>query len=261
MVHEENSLAREANHHTPAAMPVPDASAALVVPMPVERLPLYRWRPGTRLLNVGSRDGTTFDGDVERAERATFRRPIDAALLGGLRAKLGLDGIACTWSESLAFPAGLAAARAAGGALVVATSGRGDAALLADLLPVVDAWLLMVDRTPGPLAADLLRRGRHVEVLCGLDGNGLPDLPWDRAAAVHLTSRRTAADDLDTWCAEVRATWIAPVALHDHHHPHSDCACGERLVWRHGSRSRCDALDLASGRCRACGAASGIITG
>lgn len=239
-----------------------DASAALVLPVPVERLPLYRWHPGRHLLNVGSRDGTAFDGDVERGERATFRRPVDAALLGGLRAKLDLAGVACTWSESLAFPAGLAAARAAGGALVVATSGRGDAARLDDLLPAVDAWLLVVDRAPGPLAAAILAHGRHVEVLYGLDGGPLPDLPWERAAAVHLTARRAAAaDELDTWCAAVRADWTLPVALHDHHHPHSDCACGERLVWRHGSRSRADALDTASGRCRACGAASGIVTG
>lgn len=244
------------------AMQAYDGSAALVVPIPVERLPLYRWRPGTRLLNVGSRDGTAFDGAVERAEAATFHRPVDAALLAGLRAKLGLAGIACTWSESLAFPAGLAAARAAGGHLVVATAGHGEAALLADLLPAVDAWLLVTGRHPGPLAAAILAGGRHVEVLVGLDGDRLPDLDWSRPAAVHLTGHRAAAaDDLDAWCAAVRAAWPHAAALHDDHHPHSDCLCGERLVWRHGSRSRCDALDPASGRCRACGRPAGFVTG
>lgn len=241
-----------------------DGTAAQVLPVPVERLPLFYWRPGARLLFVGSRDGTTFADDLAASEATTFRRPVSAGLLAQLHAKSGTAGVVCAWSESLRFPLGVAAARAAGGALVVCSGGRGDAGLLAELLPVVDAWLLVTDAEPGPLAPAILAGGRHVEVVLGLDGRAPPALAWGRAAAVHLTAHRAAeAEALDGWCAAVRAAWGEPaVPLHDLHHPHSDCPCGERLVWRSGSRSRLDALDPAAAACRACGrSVRGVFSG
>jgi hypothetical protein len=232
-----------------------DGTAAQVLPVPVERLPLFYWRPGARLLYVGSRDGTTFDGDLAASEASTFRRPVHAGLLVQLHAKSGTAGVVCAWSESLRFPQGVAAARGTDGALVVCSGGRGDAGLLAELLPVVDAWVLLTDAEPGPLAPAILAGGRHIEVVLGLDGRAPPALAWRRAAAVHLTARRAAeAEALDGWCAAVRAAWPEPaVPLHDLHHPHSDCPCGERLVWRSGARSRLDALDPATAACRVCG--------
>jgi hypothetical protein len=232
-----------------------DLQAALAAPVAVERLPLYHWRPATRLLAVGSRDGASFAGDPRAAERNTFRRPLSLSMLRDLHAKLGCAGFAAVWSDALRHPRGLALLieAAAGAPLVVCTPGR--AAVPDELLASVAAWVVLVDAEPGPAVARLLAHGRHVEVLVGLDGRALPALDWSRAAAVHLVARRPAeAERLDAWCADVRATWTAPVPLYDHHHQHSDCACGERLVWRHNGRIRTDALVAASGTCRACGA-------
>ena len=239
-------------------MPDPDYDdlhAALVAPVAVERLPLYYWRPGTRLLAVGSRDGVSFAGDPVAAERNTFRRPLSAAMLTELQGKLGCAGFAAVWSDALQHPRGLAllAEVAGAGPLVVCTPGRApiDPALFAQ----VAAWVLLVDAEPGPAVAEILAHGRHVEVLIGLDDRPLPDLPWAQAAAVHLVARRPAeAERLDEWCAAVRATWTAPVALHDPHHQHSDCVCGERLIWRHNGRFRYDAFDPLRGACTHCGA-------
>ena len=184
-------------------MPDPDYDdlhAALVAPVAVERLPLYAWRPSTRLLAVGSRDGVSFAGDPALAERNTFRRPLSAALLTELQSKLGCAGIAAVWSDALQHPRGLALLAEVAGAspLVVCTPGRApvDPALFA----TVAAWVLLVDAEPGPAAAEILARGRHVEVLIGLDGRPLPDLPWAQAAAVHLAARRPAeAERLDAF--------------------------------------------------------------
>jgi hypothetical protein len=240
-------------NHQPPTTGMDDGHVALLAPVAVERLPLYRWRPGTRLLAVGSRDGASFAGDPEAAERNTFRRPFDAALLTSLRTKLDCAGYAVMWSDPLRHPRGLATVLEAAGEapVVVCTPGRG--AVTAELLARVDAWVLLADAQPGPAVAEILAGGRHVEVLAGLDGRPLPALEWARAAAMHLVARRPAeADQLDGWCAVVRGAWTARVPLHDHHHQHSDCACGERLVWRHNGRSRLDGL--VDGRCQRCGA-------
>ena len=247
-----------------------DGTAATVVPQNIEKLPLFHWRPGARLLAVGSRDGADFAGDLH-TDRTTFRRAVAHDLLVEAQAKQRLDGIVATWSESLAHPLGMATLRAARrGALVVATpgtssgTGSDNGALLADLLPEVDAWLLLCTATPGPLAERIIAGGRHVEVLLGLaEGAAVPELPWDRVSAVHLCATRPAeADNLDAWCVTARAALAAvvpaTVRIYDPHHPHTDCSgCGERLVWRHSGRSRIDGI--TAGACARCGAPSPLV--
>lgn len=240
------------------------ARAATVVPQNVEKLPLFHWRPGARLLTVGSRDGADFAGDPQ-ADRNTFQREVTSEFLTESRTKLHVDGLAATWSASLDEPAGidtLLAAAEEGYPLVIATPGIGDAALLDRLLPRVDAWLLLITADEKSLDRRILAEGRHVEVLVGLaEGAALPRLPWEQAAAIHLCAVRTAeADRIDTWCSEARPRLPAASSVYDHHHPHTDCrSCGERVVWRHGGRSRVDA-ETRDGLvvCRACGTASTV---
>ena len=225
-------------------------TAATVAPIPVERMPLYHWKPGTRLLAVGSRDGAGFAPDAA-ADARTFLRPVDAPLLRTTGAKLGCQGVLAWWNASALVPGGLDLLAEVGGPLVIATCGYGDD--LGRWLDRAEAWLLLTTATPGPWDARILAEGRHVEVLVGLeDGAALPDLPWERAAAIHLAARRAAeADRLDAWCAQARERLAGAVPVYDHHHQHLDCACGERLMWRHAGRSRADALE--GGACRACG--------
>ena len=236
--------------------------AATIIPQNVEKLPLYHWRPGARLLAVGSRDGADFSGDPT-ADRNTFRRPVTAGVLREALAKLHLDGIALTWSASLREAAGVAAVGAAEpSALVVVTPGVGDHELLDGLLPQVDAWVVLATVEPQPLTARIIAEGRHVEVLIGLVDGRVPTLPWEQVAAAHLCAVRPAeADLLDAWAVEARAALPAELAVYDQHHQHSECrTCRERIVWRHSGRSRIDA-DLDADRrlvCRACGTVSPI---
>jgi hypothetical protein len=237
-------------------------TAATIVPTNIEKLPLYHWRPGARLLAVGSRDGADFAGDP-LADRNTFQRPVTAALLTEAIAKQRLDGVAATWSASLADAVRIEALQAVRpAALVIASPGVGDAALLERLLPVVDAWVLLVTGTERQLDRRILEQGRHVEVLLGLDAAvQVPELPWSRAAAVHLCAVRPAeADALDSWCEPVRERLLSQVAVYDHHHPHTDCrGCGERLVWRHSGRSRIDApVQAGLVVCGVCARPSGV---
>jgi len=233
-----------------------DGSAAQVVPQAVERLPLYHWRPGARLLSVGSRDGAAFAADWRAAEERTFHRALTRDTLRAAADKLGVAGFAATWAESLRYPRGLDALFAAAGGqpVIIASAGRGDPGLVAQLIPRVDAWLLLVAGEPGAQIAPILAAARHVEIVLGLDGTPPPDLPWTRAAAVHLAPLRAAADPLArrAWYADAR-TRLAGVAVYDEDTQHSDCACGARLVWRSGGASRRDALGV-DGRCTACGA-------
>ncbi len=235
------------------------AHAATIIPTNVEKLPLYHWRPGARLLSVGSRDGAHFHGD-RTADANTYLRQVVPEQLREASGKLRLDGMVATWAGSLHEAAGIDAILAAAPAhLVIATPGIGDAAVLQRLLPVVDAWLLLAPADPGPLATTILEQGRHVEVLVGLSGGAVPELPWQLAGAVHLVAERPAeADRLETWISDARPRFSAGLAVYDHHHVHTDCACGERLVWRAGGRSRLDAHDPATNRCRACGRPSVI---
>lgn len=234
-----------------------DGTAVTIIPHNVEKIPLFHWRPGARLLAVGSRDGAHFSGDIQ-ADRSTYRRPLSVEVLREAQAKQRLDGILACWSASLEYPHGMRALLSArSGALVVASPGIGDPELLEHLLPLVDAWLLLCPVVPGPLAKRILSAGRHVEVLVGLVDDRLPELAWEQASAVHLCAVRSAeAERLDQWCLAARMALPAAVPVYDHHHPHTDCTgCGERIVWRHGGRSRIDGLDPA-GKCLKCGTLS-----
>jgi hypothetical protein len=237
-------------------MSLSPATAVTVVPQNIEKLPLYHWRPGARLLAVGSRDGASFAGDPQ-ADRNTFQRPLSVELLRTAVAKQRLDGLALSWAATLQQPAGVAVALAAEpAALVVATPAIGDPELLERLLPVVDAWLLLVTSVdPAPLAARILAAGRHVEVVIGLVDERVPAHDWSRAAALHLCARRPAeADNLDAWALAARAQLPATAFVYDDHHQHTACpACGERLIWRHSGRSRIDAQRVPGGlACNGC---------
>lgn len=235
--------------------------AAQAVPQNVEKLPLHHWRPGARALVVGARDGIAFDG-VD--ERGSFTRPLTPALIAEAARKARVDAIAAWWSESLRDGARLAALAEVAATvrlpLIVGSSGHGDADALERALSGAAAWVLFATTRHGPHAAAILAGATHVEVVLGLDEEPIPALGYARAACVHLLPRRAAAapEDLERWRARARASLPSGIAIHDDHAPHSDCACGARLVWRAGGRSRLDALDPATGRCRTCGRPSGI---
>jgi predicted RNA-binding Zn-ribbon protein involved in translation (DUF1610 family) len=97
-----------------------------------------------------------------------------------------------------------------------------------------------------------------VEVLLGLDESGsLPDLPMERAVAIHLVPRRPALAVgalLDDLCDHAIDALPGGPAIYDHRRQHSVCeSCGETLIWRSGGRSRPDALDSNTGACANCG--------
>jgi hypothetical protein len=241
-----------------------DGTAAQMVPQAVEKLPLFRWRPGARLLVIGSRDGAAFDHDLASAEGRSFRRPLDAVLVAAAQAHSRCDGLALAWSSTLAFPLAVEAClQACRGALVVCSNGHGDAGLLERLLPLADAWQLAVGSTPGPLVQRILDAGRHVEVLAGWSdpADPLPPLDLARASAVHLVPRSSALgseEPMRAAYAVARSAFAGP--LYDEAHQRDECACGETLVWRTSGRSRLDTL-TAEARCRACGRVHPFILG
>lgn len=232
-----------------------DGSAVQVVPLPIERVPLFHWRPASRVLVVGSRDGACFDPDWQAAEARTFRRPLDAALVNAALTRGGCTATVAAWSESLRFVQGLGLLRALGAPLIVATSGRGSRAVVDELLPEVAAWLVLVHRDPGEHVPAILAAARHVEIQLALDADVIvPALPWDRVSAVHLVPRRPADDPTArrAWYAAARAQLPASVTVYDEDQLHSECPCGARLIWRSGGASRRDALSDA-GTCSSCG--------
>ncbi len=234
-----------------------DGSAAQLVPQAVEKLPLHRFRPGTRLLVVGSRDGASFAHDLDAAEGRSFRRPLDPALVAAGQVRSGASGLALAWSSTLAFPLAVATClQACRGTLVVCSNGYGESALLDRLLPLADAWLLVAGPRPGPLAGRILAAGRHVEVLAGWADAAAPLPPLDlaKARAVHLaplTSAHGSEEPMRTAFTAARAR-LPDLPLYDEAHQRDDCACGEVLVWRSGGRSRRDALTTEA-TCRGCG--------
>ncbi len=241
-----------------------DGSAAQLVPQAVEKLPLLRWRPGARLLVVGSRDSASFAHDLAAAEGRSFRRPLDAALVAAAQARSGTIGLALAWSSTLAFPQAVEICLlACRGALVVCANGHGDGDLLERLLPLADAWQLAAGPQPGPLAQRILDAGRHVEVLAGWSDAAAPLPPLDlaRASAVHLVPLSAALaseEPMRMALAAARCAWTGP--LYDEAHQRDDCPCGEVLVWRSQGRSRLDAL-TPEARCRCCGRAHGFDLG
>lgn len=244
----------------PADLPVNpyDGTAAQLVPLPVEKLPLFRWRPGARLLVVGSRDGATAEPDLARAEGTSFRRTLSPEMVAAALDKSGAGGICLAWSTTLLFPQAVAIClQARCGAIVACTSGHGDPALLDALLPVVDAWQLVLGPSPGPLAGRILAGSAHVEVLAlWRDPAGpLPPIDLGRARAVHLAPLDQAHAEESRMLAAhgaARDRLPADVPLYDEAHRRDDCPCGATLVWRAAGRSRIDAL-APDGRCSACG--------
>jgi hypothetical protein len=239
-----------------------DGTAAQIVPTNVEKLPLFHWRPGARLLQIGSRDGASFDDDLDRAEARTFRRTLDPSVIEEAVAKTKVVGCCAAWSAPLHYPVGMELLSARQGALVVTTPGYGQAAVLERLLERVDAWLLLIGEHLGPLAQTILERANHVEILLGLAGDRFPHCAFERAKAIHLTTQRTGAvaeQDRQQWFATARARLPENIPIYDQQATHSDCrSCGSRLVWRSGGRSRLENLDPASASCRSCGAAAGF---
>lgn len=219
--------------------------AAQVVPQNVEKLPLYHWRPGSRVLMVGSREGARFDADERAADAGAYLRNVPVDLLQEAQRQSHTDGVCANWGGSLVEPTRLSALiNASCGAVVVITSGWGDADACRKCLGQVDAWLLLVDDRPGPLCETIIAQGRHVEVLW--DVTSAWTLPLDGVAAVHVLPRGTA----DRYQA-ARSRVPASMPVYDDRHQHSLCDCGATLIWRHAGRSRVDALDR--GRCRDCG--------
>jgi len=237
-----------------------DGSAVQVVPLPVERIPVFHWRPGSRALVVGSRDGAVYDADWLAAEERTFRRPVDAALLATAAERGRCTAVTAAWSESLRFPQGLDLLRSMNLPMIVTTAGRGDPEVVAHLLTQVTAWLVLVHRQPGEHVRTICDRGAHVEVQLALDDDIIvPDLPWSQVKAVHLVPRRPADDPTARreWYNEARAALPRGLPIYDEDHPHSDCACGARLMWRSGGASRRDGLGV-DGRCTECGKIAGF---
>lgn len=243
-----------------------DGTAVQLVPQNVEKLPLFHWRPGARLLSLGSRDGVAFDGALDPAEARTFRRELSVELIAQSHRALGTDGLVTTWSESLRYPRSLDLVLATGiQPLVVGTAGHGPATQLDRLLAEAAAWLLFVGPRSAPHAARILAAGRHVEVVLGLADAAveLPALPWDAAVAVHCTPVRqgaTSGEELAAWEDRARAALPSGVPVYDSRHTHTRCpACAQTLIWRRGGRSRvdetaCERAGADGARCRACGA-------
>lgn len=228
---------------------------AQVVPCAVERIPLYHWHPGRRLLAVGDRDGVAWDGAADPAAARTFRRPLDAALLAAASQAAGTTGCYACWSESLDQPAALSLLDGAG-PLVVGSAGYGDQQVLQAMLGNAAAWSLHIGPRPGPHAARILREGRHVEVVIGLDGGVMPELPWGSAVAIHLLPLRSgsAGAELAVWEDAARARLPKGVAVYDSQRRHTLCpGCGEELIWRSGARVRLTP-SFREGRC-VCGQA------
>ena len=235
-----------------------DSSAAQLVPLAVERLPLHRWRPGARLLVVGSRDGAAPEPDLAHADGTSFRRQLGAGMVASAQERAGTIGLALAWSTTLLYPQAVAICLLERrGALVVGSSGHGDPALLETLLAQADAWQLVLGPRPGPLAGRILAAGRNVEVLALWSDPADPLPPLDLAAAhaVHLaplTQAQAEEQRLLAAYAAARAALPAELPLYDEAHRHDDCACGANLVWRAAGRSRLDALG-PDALCRACG--------
>lgn len=239
-----------------------DGSVVQLVPQQVEKLPLYHWKPGNRLLCVGSRDGAVFDGDVAAAERNTYRRPLSVPLLQTSLAKLGCDGLCACMSASLCYPNNIEMLLAAQAeSLVLATAAYGDPAVWRALQPQLDALLLLRGPKSGPLEQQLVESSCHCELLLGIETDVVRlDLPWTRFSAVHVTAlhQYTSPELRADWYRAVREQVPVDIPVYDADHQHSLCDCGAVLVRRHGGHSRFESLDPDTAICRDCGKASGI---
>lgn len=229
-----------------------DGAAAQVVPLPVEKLPLFHWRPGARLLIVGSRDGVGFDDDVAAQDGTSFRRPMTAETLEVAAARSRVAGLAVAYGATLRYPQVARLVREVTKrmrlAFVVATNGYGDADLGVELAGTADACLLAVTSGTEASLERIAAAAHHVEWLVGITGDRLPDVPWTLGAAAHLTAMRMADGIAPDTLAALAAQ--LPVPAYHEHHQRTVCACGEVLVWRVNGRSRVE----GDGRtCPSCG--------
>lgn len=250
-----------------------DGSAAVLVPQNIEKLPLYHWRPGSRVLSVGSRDGSRFDGVLPDDELRTYRRAIDPDLISRAGEQLSLTTWAATWTCSLAYPQGLGSLLSSAlGEGIIQTAGFGDPALAASLLgsPQVAAWSLLVDVDFGlsELAQTIIAGAPHLEMLIGLSPAVddrrklacLKQICWERVSAVHLQPiRPTAAvgEQLHRWEDRMRAALPADLLIYDSRRQTTLCPhCQVELVWRSSGRSRLAAIQADSSQCMQCGQTS-----
>ena len=237
-----------------------DGQAAQIVPQNIEKLPLYHWRPGSRLLCIGSRDGASFLPDLELDEARTFHRQLTPELIKLSHEKMHTDALCATYSASLFYPRSLdmfLSVQRSG--FCVVSAGFGDAEVLEQTAAQIAAQLVLIGPEQGPLLGSLLALEAHTEVLLGVDGDDCtdPDIDWQGVSAAHICALRPHAQAIELrarWYAQARAFVPDQIPVYDEDHQHSLCSCGETLVWRSGGRSRLDALDLERGRCSACGA-------
>lgn len=157
---------------------------------PIEKKPLYHWRPGSRILSLGSLGCTMRcpfcqnHSIAQPTERSCKRQPLKHISIEALAAKtreLGLSAVAYTYNEPALqaeyIIAAAPALREAGIATVLVSNGMYSEALLRDLAPVVEAANIDVKcfndkayaRMGGSLetvkrtVAGLLEAGVHVE--------------------------------------------------------------------------------------------------
>lgn len=232
-----------------------DTQVAQIFPQSIEKLPIFHRHYGQRMLCVGSRDGAAYDQNINVAEANTFHRQLSAELLQKSQEQLHTDGICMTMSASLWFPKTLALCAQVSDTLFVATPGYGDPDVLEQYLKIVDTWVLMIDDNPGPLCARIMEAGKHVEVLWGLTENpSTHSLPWSAVSGVHLRPRRASqeVDDLSTLYTHARSLLPQGLSVYDDQRQHSQCICGETLIWRQAGRSRIDSLSVDTQSCRTC---------
>lgn len=155
---------------------------------PIEKKPLYHWRPGTAILSLGS-IGCTMrcpfcqNHDIAHpgARGEPVLTPVSIRKLALETRRLGLDSVAYTYNEPALqaeyIIAAAPALRDSGIATVLVSNGMYSEALLAELAPVVDAANIDVKtfnaaayaKLGGSLdtvkrtVAALLERGVHVE--------------------------------------------------------------------------------------------------
>ena len=242
-----------------------DGQAAQIVPQNVEKLPLYHWCPGSRLLCIGSRDGAAFKPDLEQDEARTFHRALSPELIQVSHEKMHTDALCATYSASFYYRRSLEMmCQVQTDGLCIVSAGYGDEDLLRTYAEHISALLILVGPEPGPLLDALVSLPVHKELLLGIDGEDCtaPNIDWSALQAVHLCALRPHAQPIELrkqWYAAARSFVPAEIPVYDEDHQHSHCACGATLVWRSGGRSRLDALDLAAGRCKECGAAASFV--
>jgi pyruvate formate lyase activating enzyme len=188
----------------------------------VETKPLYHFRPGARLLTLGSwgcgtRCRYCRNGDVALARRRPPRIDVGRAAADpvGAALELGVAGIAYSYNEPLVraerVAATFAAARDAGLETAVVTSGWATDEVIDLLVPVTSAWRVDLKATTE----------RSSELIFG------PDAPWAAALpALHALGARAKHVEISvTYCPEIHdrdeLDGIAAVALG---------ACGTRVA-------------------------------